>query len=555
MRFGYSAKNLTPQERRTQRFFEILPGAVSWTILAGLFSMSLFSPVAAAIFVIAFLMYWIYRLLYMTVILLLSYFRLEAEKQTDWVSRIQKADELHHESNERDSAPKGVSLKDRLSHWIFKKEMTRCVRAGSLGPASKDLIHLVVVPIVGETREITEPGIKSLTKGTFPSRQMILVLALEERSPGRVKEDAENLRQAYSDEFRNILIFIHPAGISGEACVKGANTTYAAKEAKSYLDKHAIPYEHVIISCFDADTVVPPDYFACLTYQYLVEPKRERASFQPIPVFNNNIWETHGFTRVLEMGASFFQLIEATNPEKLVTFSSHSMSFKALVEIDYWPVDMISDDSAIFWKAFIHFDGDYRAVPLYVTLSMDVVDAGNWWKTAVSVYRQRRRWAWGVENFPILMRAFLKNKNISFYDKWRHAIKMFEGHVSWATWAIILTLIGWLPALYAGREFSETVLYYSAPRIAQLIFRLSTVVLVITIALSLLMLPKKRVKFPFLRRCLYAGQWLLLPWIFVFLSALPALDAQTRLMFGKYMEFQVTDKSRKKSIIRDPRIA
>ena len=27
------------------------------------------------------------------------------------------------------------------------------------------------------------------------------------------------------------------------------------------------------------------------------------------------------------------------------------MSFTALVEIGYWPVDMISDDSAVFWKA------------------------------------------------------------------------------------------------------------------------------------------------------------------------------------------------------------
>jgi hypothetical protein len=33
--------------------------------------------------------------------------------------------------------------------------------------------------------------------------------------------------------------------------------------------------------------------------------------------------------------------------------------------------------------------------------------------------------------------------------------------------------------------------------------------------------------------------------IVVFLSALPALDAQTKLMFGKYMEFWVTEKKRK----------
>ena len=156
---------------------------------------------------------------------------------------------------------------------------------------------------------------------------------------------------------------MHPAVVPGEARVKGANATCAAKQAAAFFQRHQIPFENVIISCFDADTVVSPNYFACLTYHFMVCPDRLRASFQPIPVYHNNIWHVPGFARVVETGSSFYQLIEATNPEKLVTFSSHSMSFKALVDVDYWPVDMISDDSAIFWKAYIHYDGQYQGDP------------------------------------------------------------------------------------------------------------------------------------------------------------------------------------------------
>jgi hypothetical protein len=277
----------------------------------------------------------------------------------------------------------------------------------------------------------------------------------------------------------------------------------------------------------------------------LVTPDRLRASFQPIPVYHNNIWDVPGFARVLEMGSSFFQLMEATNAEKLVTFSSHSMSFKALMDVGGWPVDMISDDSAIFWKAYLHFGGDYRVVPMYVTLSMDVAAADTWWKTARNVYRQKRRWACGVENFPIVMRGFIEDRRISVVDKARHAFKLFGGHIAWATWAFLLTCIGWIPAHFAGAEFSDSVLYYSAPRITGIIFNLALLSLLTTIVLSLFLLPERKMKHPFRTRAVFALEWLLIPVIAVFLSAMPALETQTRILFGRYMEFWVTDKRRK----------
>ncbi|OGX13078.1 MAG: hypothetical protein A2351_02420 [Omnitrophica bacterium RIFOXYB12_FULL_50_7] len=336
----------------------------------------------------------------------------------------------------------------------------------------------------------------------------------------------------------------HPDGLPGEARVKGANTSYAAREAARYLEENKIPFENVIVSCFDADTVVSPDYFACLTYCFMNCPDRHRASFQPIPVFHNNIWEVPGFARVIETGSSFFQLIETTDPERLVTFSSHSMSFKALVEVGYWSTDMISEDSGIFWKSYLHFDGQYQVVPMPMTLSMDIVDAGSWWGTVGSLYKQKRRWAWGVENFPLVMRGFLANKKISFFDKLQHGFKLFEGQVTWAALPFLLTFVGWLPAISAGNEFSNTVLYYNASRFTQAIFGLSTIALLGTIIMSLWLLPKKKKKFSLFWTLIHGLEWFLVPFILVFLSAMPALDAQTRLMLNKRMEFWVSDKRR-----------
>ena len=370
------------------------------------------------------------------------------------------------------------------------------------------------------------------------------MLAVEARAEQAVREGMTRIADEYRGRFMEFLVAEHPDGLPGEARVKGANTSYAAREAARYLEENKIPFENVIVSCFDADTVVSPDYFACLTYCFMNCPDRHRASFQPIPVFHNNIWEVPGFARVIETGSSFFQLIETTDPERLVTFSSHSMSFKALVEVGYWSTDMISEDSGIFWKSYLHFDGQYQVVPMPMTLSMDIVDAGSWWGTVGSLYKQKRRWAWGVENFPLVMRGFLANKKISFFDKLQHGFKLFEGQVTWAALPFLLTFVGWLPAISAGNEFSNTVLYYNASRFTQAIFGLSTIALLGTIIMSLWLLPKKKKKFSLFWTLIHGLEWFLVPFILVFLSAMPALDAQTRLMLNKRMEFWVSDKRR-----------
>ncbi len=616
MPFSFSGQGLTGSERLKQRFFEMAPGATSWAILLGTLSLSFGKPLLAAVGIIAFDLYWLLRLLSMTLFLVLSYLKLSRDRTVDWAARIRDLDQhierLRH-SQQPDPSSKNCPLLPEASIlqplWSPKgqacgtdnfsppKESRNCLgifdcrfwifdwkppvqskidnrqstispallnrsskptgpmpsavgpmaglRHGRLPASSSEIYHLVIIPIAKERREMYEPGVRRLIQQPFPSSQFLVVLAVEGRASSAVQADAYAVRQQYQDHFFDCLVVVHPDAVPGETRVKGANITHAAKAAALYLSGRDISFDRVIVSCFDADTVVSPQYFGCLTYSFMLCPDRTQVSFQPIPVYHNNIWEVPGFARVLDVGASFFQLIEATHPEQLVTFSSHSMSFKALVEVGYWPVDIISDDSAIFWKAFIHYEGNYRVVPMYVTVSMDVAASHSWLQTVVNVYRQKRRWAWGVENFPIVMRAFLRSCSISRIKRLQHAWKLFDDHVAWATWPFLLGVLGWLPALCAGREFSDSVAFYMAPRVTFAIFHLASIGFLTTSLLSLLLLPSPAVKRPWLRKTIHMAEWLLVPVITIFLSAVPALDAQTRLMLGKRLEFWVTDKQRR----------
>ena len=126
----------------------------------------------------------------------------------------------------------------------------------------------------------------------------------------------------------------------------------------------------------------------------------------------------------------------------------------------------------------------------------------------------------------------------------RHGFKLFEAHVTWAALPFLLTFVGWLPTILAGEEFSKTVLYYSASRFTQAIFSLSSLALIGTIFLSMWLLPRKKKKTSLLWTLIHGLEWFLVPLILIFLSAMPALDAQTRLMFNRRMEFWVSDKRR-----------
>ncbi|MFH1061370.1 MAG: glycosyltransferase family 2 protein [Candidatus Omnitrophota bacterium] len=544
MQFKYSKQNLTGFEKKQQRLFEMLPGALSWSILLGIVVLSLIKPVSASIVAIAFIFYWFLRLVYMTIFLLVSFMGLEIESRTDWMSRIKGINKLSVYLEGLNKRRTG-SFKEKLSLYFHEKELVLLKHKQILTPALKDIYHLVIFPVSKEPGSVIRPGFEALLKQSFPCQQIMVVYAVEEGASQETKDTINQFIKEYKHRFFDLCLVIHPNNLFGEARVKGANASFAASKAGEIIGSRKISFENVIVSCFDSDTVADAQYFTCLTYNFMITPDRTQASFQPIPVYNNNIWEAPWFTRVMEIGSSFFQFIEATHPEKLVTFSSHSMSFKALTEIDYWPKDMISDDSAIFWKAYIHYQGNYRVIPIYTTLSMDATVSDKWWQTLINIYKQRERWAYGVENFPILARGFIQAKNIPLNKKIGHAFKMLESHVSWATWGFLLTTLGWLPALLSSRDFHTSVMYYNEPHIANTIFQLSSFSLIISIFVSMLLLPTVPGKYGWLKRIQHIFEWIAIPFVLVVLSALPALNAQTRLLFGRYMEFWVTDKSRK----------
>ncbi|MBI4079780.1 hypothetical protein HY414_00940, partial [Candidatus Kaiserbacteria bacterium] len=67
-------------------------------------------------------------------------------------------------------------------------------------------------------------------------------------------------------------------------------------------------------------------------------------------------------------------------------------------------------------------------------------------------------------------------------------------------------------------------------------------------AFSMYLVPKRPPEYTRGRSVALAAQWILVPITMVVFSSIPGLDAQLRLMFGRYLGFWVTPKSRKAGV-------
>lgn len=513
-KIGKASDIIDGKDRLKYRFFEIMPGLLAWLTLFLVVILSFKLPIFVAIFIILFDIYWFLKTIYLTFHLRSSFQKIRGNSRVNW---LEKLNDLPSESYTLKSA----------GDW-------------------RQIYHLVILPMHSEGLEIVTGSLDGLLEAQYSKDKMIVVLAQEQRVPESAAM-TELLLAKYGNRFFKFLITRHPADIAGELAGKGSNATWAARQAKEkIIDPLGIGYDKIIVSNLDIDTVVSNQYFSLLAYLYLTTEKPLKTSYQSVPIFNNNIWEAPALARVVSFSATFWHTIQQSRPERLTTFSSHSMPFRALVDIDFWQTNVVSEDSRVFWQCFLRYDGDYRVTPMFDMVSMDANVAPTFWGTMRNVYKQQRRWGYGVENVPYFLFGFLKNKAVPRAKKIYYGFTIVESFHSWATNALMLFMLGWLPVVVGGAEFNRTVLSLNLPQFTRTIMTFALVGLVASAVLSIVLLPPKPPRYKKSRYAIMLLQWILFPITTVLLGAFPGLEAQTRLMLGKYMGFWVTPKTRTK---------
>ncbi len=484
------------------RFWEMFPGLLVWGTFSLALLLSFVKPLWVIVFIIVFDLLWLFRVIYFNLFVVISWVRYTRANKIDWQQKLSSV------------------------------------------PGSDHVRHLVLLPTYQESYEIVRCTLRSLKENATPNDRLWVVLGGEEGD----REAFEKIVHRATREFGFVFGFfgttIHPRGLPEEIPGKGSNLHWMGTQLVSTLAQRfpEVVDTDIVVSAFDIDTIAHPQYFSHLTYLYCTVENPTHSSYQPIAMFSNNIWSANAPVRIGAFGTTFWLFGELTRAERLWTFSSHSMPWKMLKDVGFWQKDIVSEDSRIFMQAFLHYHGDYRVTPMFLPVSMDAVTGSTYMESLKALYIQMQRWAWGVEHLPYIIDGFKHDAFIPWRKKAQYVFNHIEGMYTWATAPIIMFVLGWLPLWVAKGE--SNALIQAAPFTLEQLMQFAMVGVLISAVMSLTLLPKRPQEVRRHTWLIMGLQWVLLPVTFILFGSFPAIDAQTRLMTGRYLGFQVTKKAR-----------
>lgn len=489
----------TKQEKFLRRLFDIAPAVISWSLLTSPFWASFVAPFAVAYFIIFFDVYFFYRASFLGINSVRGYFKIRATTKINWFEKLKK---------------------ENLPWEKFN--------------------HIIFIPTYKEPREVLDRTLTFLSEQEFPNRQIHICLGTEERDEGAL-EKMGKLKEKFDSSFANIWITAHTLK-TGEVAGKSSNLAFMSKKVKKFIEEAGFDKKYVTVTSCDADVSIHPKYFANLSYQFLTIKDPYRKFWQAAILYYNNIWRVPMPVRLVHTIYSINGIAQLLSPGSNFNYSTYSLSWKLLEKSGFWDVDVVPEDWHLFFKAFFAERGEVSLESIFLPLYADAVEGQTYWGSLKAQYVQSRRWAWGVTDISYAVTTFLKNKKrVPLSSFLARFIRASEQHLLWPVNWWIITLGAVLPPLL-NPTFRFTALGFYLPRISGVILTAAAVYFLFIIVVDLLMKPPRPAYFKKRLLPLTVIQYLLMPITGFFFSSLPGMDAHTRLLLGKRLEYTVTEK-------------
>jgi hypothetical protein len=488
------------------RLVEAAPGLVTWVLLlAPAWIPLLFASdgaLAVAVGVLVFDVYWFFRSFTVITGIWSTYFKMRRDMRIDWLARCgEEVDE---------------GCPDPLSYY-----------------------HLSIIPTYTEPYHVLEGTLRAIVDANYP-RELKLVGIITRMTDTAGWANVERLREEFGDQlggFFHIKDPMEPPLVPG----KSAAMNWGGRDMFQRLGALGYDLSHVLVTDLDSDYRVHPQYFAWISYHHARYQLRDFAIWQPVPLFHNNIWEVPTAVRVMSASTSQWQMFLHSRPHRLVAFSSYTCSLRFIHEVGYWDRDVIPEDSRFYWKSFFTFGKRFSVRSVWLPLYGDSPQSRDYASTHLSQYNQIKRWAWGVTDVPYVVKRFFKHPEIPLWLRVHRFSNLCLNHLNWVFLPVLLMFGSSVP-VWVSVDFSITDLGQGLFFYSSVILTTTLMTVLALVLLEHLMLPPKPASWSLPRRLLAYLQYFSYPVVGLMLSVLPALEAHTRLLLGKYLEYRVTEK-------------
>ncbi len=542
-----------------QRSLEIVPGLITWTLILSPLILSIRVPEVVAWAVLTFDFYWFYKALMLTGSVIVSFVRIKNVEGIDWRARAFALADLPARRAELDRLIPAVRGRigeleragSRRAVVGGRRELSRLrderrqverllARRGTPIPDPRRLWHACLIPTYTEPYEKLHETVRAIAEADYPrSRKMVAIITRETDLTGR--ENVARLREAFAGQFLHFFHILDPLE-PGIVIGKSSAMAYGGRWLYRELETLGFDPADVLVTDLDSDYRVHPQYFGYLSTTFLTDPDRYRRLYQPVPMFHNNLWDTPLPVRIVAVGATHVQMWRALTPERLISFSSYSVSLQTIHEVDYWATDAIPEDSRFYWKSFFRYSGEFQAIPLFIPIYGDAVRAKSYPRSLVQQYTQIRRWAWGITDIPYYIRNAFAHSEIPRWKRIRRLVDLWLDHINWAIAPFVIIFGSNIP-LFLNPRFGQTTLGQNLPIYAAGLLTGALCCLLMLIYVENQIAPPRPARWGPIQHAIAWLQWFALPIVGLLLSNLPALDAQTRLMTGRYLEYKVTEKA------------
>jgi cellulose synthase/poly-beta-1,6-N-acetylglucosamine synthase-like glycosyltransferase len=484
----------------SRRALEVVTGGLTWALLTAPIWGAVLAPDRLVLFLLLFNAYWLYKSASMSISALIGYRRLVDGQRQDWLGRCR----IH--------------------------------------PGWRRVRHLVMIPTYREPLEVLEVMLDHLATQDFPLGNVWVVLAFEERDEG-AGDRARRLVEQFEGRFAGLWLTFHPDR-EGEIRGKSSNLAYSARWAKRVMvDELGLDLDDIVVTVCDADSRLHTKYLSALTAAFLAEPDWRYRVWQPALLFYSNIWRIPAVARISAGLYSVWQLSRLVARHKLVTQSTYSLALATGHEVNYWDVDVIPEDSRMFFKIFfaLGHEREVRVEPIFLPVLADAAEGPSFWTTLANHYRQTRRWAWGASDIPYLVQRAGSAGSMPLWARLRRVGFYAEEHMLWPTHWFLLTLGAKLVPYFAP-AFAQTPAMALMSSASGWLLTGCIPCLAIVMWIDLRLRPARPEPPARWSDLVSLASWALLPLIGLILTALPAVDAHTRLLLGRYLHYQVTEK-------------